>query len=138
MVATIVGMVILVTLYAAAYRKCFSGKEKYHDSQRKAIVHVIITLLSYVLYLFDTLSDVFLLVHYSMIGQLPKMYLIVVFTIAPVVFLAFIFFSKQIQDSNSKYKYHDLNIVMKYCFTLHGMILVSMISPLAALLPTYM
>ncbi|VDI11536.1 Hypothetical predicted protein [Mytilus galloprovincialis] len=94
MVCAIFGMVMLIILYAGCYRMCCSGNQPYHDSCIKAIIHIVLTLLTYVLYLFDTLSDVFLFLHYIAIGQTSKFALVMAFTFAPVLFLAFIFFAK--------------------------------------------
>lgn len=95
MVTIIVGFVILISLYAFAYRTCCSKKEAYHDTPKEAAVHVAVTLFTYVLHLFDTLSDGFLFLHYINIGQVAKSGLIMMFIVAPNIYLAMILFGKQ-------------------------------------------
>ncbi|XP_063399442.1 uncharacterized protein LOC134684091 [Mytilus trossulus] len=135
MVCAIFGMVMLIILYAGCYRMCCSGNQPYHDSCIKATIHIVLTLLTYVLYLFDTLSDVFLFLHYIAIGQTSKFALVMAFTFAPVLFLAFIFFAKH--HKKLECDYHKLSCREQLCFQMFGLVLVLVCSPFAALLPTY-
>lgn len=90
MVLVISGMVAGVTTFSHNYQTRYTGNEKYHDIPKKARVHVAVTLFTYVLHLFDTLSDVFMFIHYYSIGQYMKSYLVMIFTFAPVVFMAYL------------------------------------------------
>lgn len=134
MVSIICGMVVMIILYAAAYRRLSS--EKYHDSLKKAIFHIAFTLFTYVLYLFDTLSDVFLCIQYYKIGKYYSFIVVLAFTILPDIFLAAVF-HKQIVEGNMTTALERLYIkCVKYdeCFTtLFG--LLSFISLLAVFYP---
>ncbi|XP_063398408.1 uncharacterized protein LOC134683194 [Mytilus trossulus] len=94
MVIMIFVMVMLVILYAAGYRLC--SKEKYiqHESLKEAALHIALTLLTYFFYLFDTISDVFLLIHYAKIGELSSFFVVLVFTVLPVLFIAAYFYTQ--------------------------------------------
>ncbi|XP_052065365.1 uncharacterized protein LOC127705157 [Mytilus californianus] len=137
MVSMIGVMFMMIILYAAVCRLCSS--EKYHDSLKQAIFHIALTLLTYFLYLFDTLSDVFLLIHYCKIGEYLIFFIIMVFTVLPVLFIATYFYGKGVGNNITKYcetlcatcvhKCRYFNVVIK-------MLSVFMSSLYAVILPT--
>lgn len=97
MFAIIGVMVMIVVLGAAAYR--VYCPEKYEYSLKEAIQHIALTLCTYVLYLFDTLSDVFLFIQYITNEQYSTFFLVLAFTILPVLFLAAVFYKQIVEDN---------------------------------------
>lgn len=105
----IIGVMVLMVVFAAAayrlfyrlYYRVYSSEdyEDYHDSLKEAIFHIAITLFTYVLYLFDTLSDVFLFIQYITNEQYSTFFLVMAFTILPVLFLAAVFYKQIVEDN---------------------------------------
>lgn len=133
MVSVVFGIVMIISLYAAAYRLVSS--KPYYTTYRKGAEHVALTLFTYILYLFDTLSDVLLFIHFISIGQMFNFVLVMAFTLAPVIFLEFIFAAKW--HNTWKCGYTKPSVRQKRIFKMFGLVLVVIFTPLAALLPTF-
>ncbi|CAG2229538.1 unnamed protein product [Mytilus edulis] len=138
MVSMIFVMVLMIILYAAGCR--LFSKEKYHDSLKKAILHIALTLLTYFLYLFDTISDVFLLIHYGKIGELSSFAVVFVFTVLPVFFIAIYFYMQVAGNDVTKYFENCCAICVnkcRFCGVAIKILSVFLFGIYAVFLPTY-
>lgn len=135
MVTAIVGLVTIIILYASAYRMCCRRKEKYHDTPKEVAKHVVTTLFTYGLQVFDTLSNVFLFLHYMAMEQWMQSILIITFTATPVFVLAMFCvekLSKKVGCGNFARKHGGLQC----CFMVLWFLLVIAFCPFAAILST--
>lgn len=135
MVTAIVSLVILIILYASAYRMCCFRKEKYHDTPKETATHIAKTLFTYVLHLFDILSDVFLFLHYIAIGPLWKAGLIIIFTAMPVLFLS-IYCLQMLFKKRGWGKFVKRNGSLQCCFMILWFLLTIVFCPFAGILST--